>query len=77
MALGTPELLLILIVGLLVFGGLLVLVTLMLVSVKRAADRSAAADQVQERSGDADRTAAPPTDDPCHDGHQAPRLTPR
>ena len=53
MALGTPELLIILIVGLLIFGGLLVLVTLTLVSVKRAADRTAV-DHSQQRSGDAD-----------------------
>ena len=54
MALGTPELLIILIVGLLIFGGLLALVTLTLVSVKRAADRTAL-DHAQQRSGDADR----------------------
>ena len=54
MAFGTPELLIILIVGLLALGGLLVLVTLTLVT-KRAADRSIAADQDQQRSKDANR----------------------
>jgi len=55
MAVGTPELLIILIVGLLALGGLLVLVTLTLVSVKGAADRSTAADQDKQRSKDANR----------------------
>jgi len=54
MALGTPELLIIAIVGLLILGGLLVLVTVTLVSVKRAADRTAV-DHDEQRSGDADR----------------------
>ena len=55
MALGTPELLIMLIVGLLVLGGLLALITLTLVSVKRAADRTTAAHQDQQRSRDASR----------------------
>jgi Flp pilus assembly protein protease CpaA len=55
MALGTPELLIILILGLVVLGGLLVVVTLTLVSVKRAADRSTAADQDRQGSRDANR----------------------
>ena len=54
MALGTPELLIIAIVGLLILGGLLVLVTLTLLSVKRAADRTAE-DHDPQRSGDPDR----------------------
>ena len=55
MALGTPELLILLIVGLFVLGGLLVLATLTLVSVKRAADRSAGAGRDDQRSGDVER----------------------
>lgn len=55
MALGTPELLIMLVVGLLVLGGFLVLVTLTLLSVKKAADRSIAADQGKQRSADVDR----------------------
>lgn len=52
MALGTPELLLILIMALLVLGGLLVLVTLTLLSVKRAADRGKATDHQPSRNID-------------------------
>jgi len=55
MDLGTPELLILMIVGLLVLGGLLALITLTLVSVKRAADRTTAAHQDQQRSRDASR----------------------
>lgn len=52
--LGTPELLILLIVALLILGGLLVLVTLTLLSVKRAADRTAAGTE-HHRPGASDR----------------------
>lgn len=51
--LGTPELLILLIMTLLILGGLLILVIRTLLSLKRSADRRAA--QQKERSGEADR----------------------
>ncbi len=49
--LGTPELLILLIIALLMFGGLLVLVTISLVTVRRAAHGRA---EDQQRSEDGD-----------------------
>jgi hypothetical protein len=49
--LGTPELLILLIVALLIFGGLLVLVTISLATMRRAPHGKA---EDQQRSGDGD-----------------------
>ena len=49
--LGTPELLILLIMALLILGGLLILVIRTLLSVKRSADGRAA--EQKQRSGDA------------------------
>ena len=54
MALGMPELLIITIVGLLIVGGLVFLVALTLLSVKRAADRTSV-EHDRQRAGDANQ----------------------